>query len=195
MFWCHSASFACAGGRTIRTFYAGSLFLSAVNIGLLLAVIHKSLQGTVINWWPRRRVATLLSVKVSFEILRIFFTIWSTKAAFLTSYGCEDYIVHTMQTAVKSAWLSHGLTLLILGQVLNPFHAIPHGKHMQPQSRAKKTKGKHGKWALEQRVSPVGAIKKVIAQRFGFAFRSRSVHYLEKRALICRCIAKRGNSI
>ena len=150
-----------------------------VNIGLLLAMIRESLRGTVINWWPRRHVYTVLKAKVLFQLAHVAFNILSTKWAYLSSYSCDEQVVRTMQTAVKSTWISQGFALLFFGQVFSPYKVKKH--------RLTASHSKRDALVLEQTESVWGAVKKVISQRYRaviYVFTHSRVHFRVSDILI-----------
>lgn len=101
--WDHSS---CDGSQHLRVFYSVSLSLALVYMVLMAAIVYTTTRGTLINQWPRRRMAPLIKAKLVFDITRLSFTAWCVNVAYFEDMtNCDAVLVRGMMYTVHLSWV------------------------------------------------------------------------------------------
>lgn len=124
IFHMHKDTLDCHDGRLLHTYYIGLLSLLAVSIVMTLAVVYVSMQGTITNCSPRRKMTKLIYSKFAITLPELAWNIMGTYWAFGGSSGCEKHVVLTVKGVVIFGWVMGIVVLIGIGVVFDPLGAL-----------------------------------------------------------------------
>jgi len=123
----------CDGGELLQAYYIGLLTLLSLTIVLAVITVYTSMQGSITNSYPRKRITKLLYIKIGVSFPELIWNCMGTYWSFgWSSSGCETHIVRTVQGAVISGWILALILLVGLGVVFDPLG----GKSTRPRTHS-----------------------------------------------------------
>ena len=138
MFHLHKDAFDCTGGHLLKAYYIGLLSLLVVSIIWTAVIVYMSMQGTITNIWPRRRLAKLIYIKIAISLLELVWNILGTYWAFGSSSGCELHVVMTVKGAVLSGWVIAFIVIIGVVVVFDPLGGKKEVANLQGADSAKR---------------------------------------------------------
>ncbi|XP_060599676.1 diacylglycerol lipase-beta-like isoform X2 [Ruditapes philippinarum] len=124
IFHMHKDTLDCHDGNLLHTYYIGLLSLLAISILMTIAVVYVSMQGTITNCSPRRKISKLIYTKFAITLPELAWNIMGTYWAFGVSSGCEKHIVLTVKGVVIFGWVMGIVVLIGIGVVFDPLGAL-----------------------------------------------------------------------
>lgn len=124
VFHVHKDAFDCDGGELLHAYLIGLLTLLVVSIVMTSVVVGTSMQGTITNIWPRRRLTKLIYIKCAISVPELAWNIIGSYWAFGLSHGCETHIVMTVKGAVISGWIIGLIVLIGIAIVFDPLGTL-----------------------------------------------------------------------
>ncbi|XP_052783636.1 diacylglycerol lipase-beta-like isoform X1 [Mya arenaria] len=137
IFHLHKDAFNCKGGDLLHAYFVGLLTLLVVSILMASVVVYLSMQGTITNQWPRRKITIPLYIKVAICLPELAWNIMGTYWSFGISSGCEVPVVLTVKAVVLTGWVIGIIVLVGLGIVFDPLGAI-HGSSTASKEQAQR---------------------------------------------------------
>ena len=117
----HRESFwECEGGDLLRAYYIGLLVLLCLCIVLNMVIVYVSMQGSITNTAPRKKIVKILYVKFVISIPELVWNTLGTYWSFSESSTCEKFVVRTAQGAVTSGWILAVLVIIGILVVFDP---------------------------------------------------------------------------
>ncbi|KAL1132360.1 hypothetical protein AAG570_010316 [Ranatra chinensis] len=124
----YGATYECsAGGEVARAYLVGKLTLLAAASILLLVIINRSAQGSIVDVHARRHVPVLLAIKILMLIPEIGWNVMGTIWAYMNVIQCDEYdhYTHTaIDVIVCLDWLLFALALFTLFMVMDPIGSV-----------------------------------------------------------------------
>ena len=121
VFHLHKNTFDCTGGHLLKAYYIGLLTLLVISIIMTAVIVYISMQGTITNTHPRRRMNKLIYTKLGISIPELVWNILGSYWAFGLSSGCEVHVVWTVKGAVLSGWV---IALIVIVGILIVFDPL-----------------------------------------------------------------------
>ena len=128
VFHIHQDAFTCQDGNLLRTYYIGVLTILSVTLVVSALIMHTSMQGTITQPHPRKRIPLLLYIKTAVIVPDLVWMAIGTFWAFGKSYGCDYYVVLTVKGAVICAWVAMFVTIIGILIIFDPLGNAKH-KH------------------------------------------------------------------
>lgn len=138
VFHLHKDAFNCTGGHLLKAYYIGLLTLLVVSIIMTAVIVYISMQGTVTNTHPRRRMNKLIYTKFGISLPELVWNILGTYWAFGLSSGCELHVVWTVKGAVLSGWVIAFIVIVGILIVFDPLGGKRDSGSLQGADNAKK---------------------------------------------------------
>ena len=138
VFHLHKDTFDCTGGHLLKGYYIGLLTLLVISIILTAVIVYTSMQGTITNVWPRRKLSKLIYVKLAISLVELVWNILGTYWAFGKSSGCELHVVLTVKGAVLSGWVLAFIVMIGIIVVFDPLGGKKEVPSLQGADSAKR---------------------------------------------------------
>lgn len=138
VFHLHKDAFDCTGGHLLKAYYIGLLTLLSVSIVMTAVIVYHSMQGTITNLHPRRRMNKLIYVKLAISLPELVWNILGTYWAFGMSSGCELHVVWTVKGAVLSGWVIAFIVIIGIIVVFDPLGGKKEVANLQGSDSAKR---------------------------------------------------------
>uniref|UniRef100_A0A1B6E9M6 sn-1-specific diacylglycerol lipase n=1 Tax=Clastoptera arizonana TaxID=38151 RepID=A0A1B6E9M6_9HEMI len=124
----YTYTFTCSvGGEFVRVYLIGMLVLISIAIILLLAIVNRSAQGSIVDVQARKHVPLLLGIKLVCLLPEGIWNILGTIWAFTRVIECpnDDHFTNTVvDVLVIFDWIMSGLAIFALAMVLDPIGSI-----------------------------------------------------------------------
>ncbi|XP_070579406.1 diacylglycerol lipase-beta-like isoform X2 [Ptychodera flava] len=111
---------SCNGGDFLLSYLTGVLIILAIVIALELVIVYISMQGTVINTYPRRHLPIFLYIRLALFIPEIIWVVVGTRWVFHRGNDCDPSVVATVQGAVISSWIILIFVIIGIALVFDP---------------------------------------------------------------------------
>ncbi|XP_077979551.1 diacylglycerol lipase-beta-like [Glandiceps talaboti] len=108
------------GGDLLLSYLVGLLAILAIVIILELGITYCSMQGTILNTYPRRHLPVLLYIRLLFFIGEFLWSILGTRWVFHKVNQCDADVVRTVEGAVISSWIILLSVLIGIALVFDP---------------------------------------------------------------------------
>ena len=138
VFHLHKDAFDCTGGHLLKAYYIGLLTLLSISIVMTAVIVYHSMQGTITNLHPRRRMNKLIYVKLAISLPELVWNILGTYWAFGMSSGCELHVVWTVKGAVLSGWVIAFIVIIGIIVVFDPLGGKKEVANLQGSDSAKR---------------------------------------------------------
>lgn len=113
----NSALSTCTNGDLLRIYYIGMLAILPLEIVISYIIMYLSMQGTITNDEPRRRIPSLVVCKLFLFFLEIVWTIIGTMWAFGSRVErCSHFVVDVVKGATIVCWVL--LLVLVVGIIV-----------------------------------------------------------------------------
>ncbi|CAH1398562.1 unnamed protein product [Nezara viridula] len=124
----YTATFSCsAGGELVRTYLIGKLATLCVVSILLIVIMNRSAQGSIVDVYARRHVPTLMAIKIFLLIPETGWNVMGTMWAYMEVIKCEQYDHYTntaIDVIVILDWLLFALAMFTLFMVIDPIGSV-----------------------------------------------------------------------
>lgn len=121
-------TFTCSvGGDFVRVYLLGMLILLTVVVILLIAIVNRSAQGSIVDVHARRHVPPLIAVKLILLIPEVVWNILGTIWAFTHIIECpnDDHFTNTaIDVLVCFDWVLFALAVFGLAMVMDPVGSV-----------------------------------------------------------------------
>lgn len=112
-----SALSTCNNGNLLRIYYIGMLALLPLEMIISGIILYLSMQGTITNDEPRKRIPSLVVCKLFLFFLEIVWTIIGTVWAFGGHVEhCSHFVVNIVKGATIVCWVL--LLVLVVGIII-----------------------------------------------------------------------------
>lgn len=122
----HKDTLDCHDGNLLHTYYIGLLSLLAISVLLTIIIVYVSMQGTITNCAPRKKISKIIYVKLAITFPELAWNIMGTYWAFGMSSGCEKHVVLTVKGVVLFGWVMGIVVLIGIAVVFDPLGALHH---------------------------------------------------------------------
>ncbi|KAK9512943.1 hypothetical protein O3M35_001247 [Rhynocoris fuscipes] len=124
----YNATFNCtSGGELIRTYLIGKLTFLVIVCLLLVIIINRSAQGSIVDVHARRHVPKLMAIKIILLVPEVGWNIVGSIWAYMNVIHCNDYD-HYTHTAINVLvcldWILYALAVFTLFMVIDPIGSV-----------------------------------------------------------------------
>ncbi|XP_073981995.1 diacylglycerol lipase-beta-like isoform X2 [Rhodnius prolixus] len=124
----YSATYNCTtGGELIRIYLIGKLVTLGLVSLLLIVIMNRSAQGSIVDVYSRRHVPKLLALKIILLIPEVGWNIMGSIWAYMNVICCNEYDHYTntaIDVLVCLDWLLFALAIFTLFMVIDPIGSV-----------------------------------------------------------------------
>ncbi|XP_014245187.1 sn1-specific diacylglycerol lipase beta-like [Cimex lectularius] len=122
------ATYGCtSGGDIIRAYLIGKLSILGLVSVLLVVIINRSAQGSIVDVYSRRHVPKLLAIKIILLGPEVAWNVMGSIWAYMNIVHCSDYDHYTntvIDVLVCLDWLLFALAVFTLFMVIDPIGSV-----------------------------------------------------------------------